>query len=163
MDNVLLSSDKMDWETPYEFFTKIDHIFHFSLDVCADDSNTKCLHFYSKEDNSLTKTWQGICWMNPPYGREITKWLEKASKEITKEEKTIIIALVPARTETVYHFKYVYPFAKAILYIAGRIRFVGATNSAPFPSELIIYANCNIDKELELLRETKIGHLTIIN
>lgn len=66
------------WATPEYLFKELDREFHFTLDVCADETNHKCEHYFSKEIDGLSQPWDGVCWMNPPYGREIGKWVEKA-------------------------------------------------------------------------------------
>ena len=66
------------WATPEYLFKELDREFHFTLDVCADETNHKCERYFSKEIDGLSQPWDGVCWMNPPYGREIGKWVEKA-------------------------------------------------------------------------------------
>ena len=66
------------WATPQYLFDKLNQEFGFTLDVCADESNHKTGAYFSKEDDGLRQEWTGVCWMNPPYGREIGKWVKKA-------------------------------------------------------------------------------------
>ena len=75
---VLFSSRRNSWETPQSFFDILNEEFNFELDVCATSENTKCKKYYSPEEDGLKQEWKGICWMNPPYGREIEKWMKKA-------------------------------------------------------------------------------------
>lgn len=80
---VHFSSKSDDWETPQAFFDQIQDEFRLNWDVCADESNAKLgkFKYFSKEDDGLSKDWSGLrCWMNPPYGREIGKWVKKASQ-----------------------------------------------------------------------------------
>lgn len=78
---VMLSSEDMTWGTPQDFFDKLNQEFHFTLDPCATKETAKCLKYYTKEDDGLSKSWDNeIVFCNPPYGREIGKWVEKASK-----------------------------------------------------------------------------------
>jgi phage N-6-adenine-methyltransferase len=74
----LMSSDSYDWGTPQEFFNKVDQEFGFTLDVCASWWNAKCERFFSIEDDGLSQEWSGVVWMNPPYGKDIAKWMSKA-------------------------------------------------------------------------------------
>lgn len=74
----LMSSNTNLWATPKAFFAMMDEEFHFELDVCATAENAKCKRFYTAADDGLSKAWHGMCWMNPPYGREIGKWVKKA-------------------------------------------------------------------------------------
>ena len=77
----LFSSKDQTWETPIDFFNKLDSIFKFELDVAASDDNHKCDKYYTEETDGLAQDWEGVCWMNPPYGRHQIKWIEKASEE----------------------------------------------------------------------------------
>ena len=74
----MMTSNTDLWETPQEFFNKLDAEFGFDLDVCALPENAKCRRFYTPDDDGLLMPWDGVCWMNPPYGREIRHWVRKA-------------------------------------------------------------------------------------
>ena len=131
------SSDRMDWETPDDFFELLNDEFKFTLDVCADKNNTKCKRFITKEMNAFKKSWEGeICWMNPPYGKEIGNWMKKAYEESRKG--CTVVCLIPSRTDTKYWHDYAMK-AKEIRFVKGRLRFVGADSSAPFPSCIVIF------------------------
>ena len=133
----LFTSDRPDWETPAELFALYDAQYHFTLDVCATANNAKCKHFFTVEDDGLRQSWAGeVCWCNPPYGREVGAWVEKAAHEMTRTK--LIAVLLPARTDTAWWHDYVAPFA-SIDFLRGRVRFVGADSSAPFPSAVAIY------------------------
>lgn len=67
-----------EWATPEYLFDILDREFHFTLDVCADETNHKCGRYFSKEQDGLKQDWSGVCWMNPPYGRTIGDWVKKA-------------------------------------------------------------------------------------
>jgi len=74
---VHFSSSNNNWGTPQDFFDKLNEEFHFELDVCATAENAKCKKYYSPEEDGLKQEWKGVCWMNPPYGREIWKMDEE--------------------------------------------------------------------------------------
>ena len=74
----LFTSNTDEWATPQDFFDKLNAEFHFDLDVCATKENAKCKRYFTKEQNGLKQEWKGICWMNPPYGRQISLWVYKA-------------------------------------------------------------------------------------
>lgn len=79
--NVHFSSKTNDWATPQDFFDELNKEFGFELDVCASSKNAKCLNFFSEEDDGLKQNWDNKrIFMNPPYGREIGKWVKKASE-----------------------------------------------------------------------------------
>ena len=137
LNKSLFSSDRMDWETPNELFNQWNSKFNFTLDVCALPKNAKCQSFFTPEEDGLTKDWSGErCWMNPPYGKDIVKWVKKASEEAKKG--SLIVALLPARTDTAWFHKYVLPYAD-LVFLRGRVRFVGESSSAPFPSIIAQY------------------------
>lgn len=138
MNTELMFSSETDlWETPQEFFNKLDAKFHFTLDVAANDQNHKCERYYTRQQDGLSQPWDGVIWCNPPYGREIGKWVEKAYKE-NCERGTIVVMLLPARTDTRWFHNYIYGKAD-IQFIKGRLKFGGGKNSAPFPSMVVTY------------------------
>jgi len=133
--SVHFSSSTDLWETPQDFFDKLDEEFNFTLDVCATDENAKCDEYFTKEDDGLTQVWQGVCWMNPPYGREIIHWMHKAYTE--SQHGNTVVCLVPARTDT--NWWHTYAMKGEIRFIKGRLKFGGHRNSAPFPSAVVIF------------------------
>lgn len=136
MNTDLMFSSKTDlWSTPQDFFDKLNNKYNFSLDVCSDGVNNKCEAFYTKEIDGLTQKWEGVCWMNPPYGREITKWMEKAYK--SSLEGATVVCLVPARTDTAWWHDYA--MKGEIEFIRGRLKFGGNKNPAPFPSAVVVF------------------------
>jgi len=76
--------------------------------------------------------------MNPPYGRKIVKWVEKAYIE-SKKTGTTVVALLPARTDTKWFHEYIYMKAKEIRLIKGRLKFGDSKNPAPFPSMIVVF------------------------
>jgi phage N-6-adenine-methyltransferase len=137
LNSGMFSSASDEWETPQEFFDALDAVFHFMLDVCAARDNAKCKRYYTKAENGLSREWSGICWMNPPYGREISLWVKKAY-ESSLTEGTVVVCLLPARTDTRWWHDYVLKRAGRIWFIRGRLRFSGK-GPAPFPSALVVF------------------------
>ena len=79
MNTDLMFSSATDmWATPQDFFDRLNTVFRFNVDVCALPDNAKCGEYFTPDMDGLAQPWQGVCWMNPPYGREIGKWVEKA-------------------------------------------------------------------------------------
>ena len=133
----MFSSKTDDWETPQNLFDQLNNEFHFNIDVCATSKNKKCDVWYGKEIDGLKQDWtKRCCWMNPPYGREIGKWVQKAYKESCKG--CTVVCLLPARTDTKWFHDYIYNKAE-IRFIKGRLKFGQAKNSAPFPSMIVIF------------------------
>ena len=134
MNKGLFTSNTPEWETPQELFDELDREFEFQIDVCAKTENTKCIDWFSPEENGLEQNWNyRRCWMNPPYGREIGKWVKKASQI----QGGVVVCLLPARTDTKWFHDYIYNKAE-IRFLKGRIRFSGK-GPAPFPSMIVIF------------------------
>jgi site-specific DNA-methyltransferase (adenine-specific) len=135
----LFSSQNPSWSTPQELFDEMDAEFGFTLDPCADDDNHKCGRYYTKEQDGLAQDWSGeVVFCNPPYGRQIGKWVEKAFREVYAGGCRTAVLLLPARTETKWFHDFIYHRAE-IRFIRGRIRFDGAVYNAPFPSMVVIF------------------------
>ncbi len=136
---VMFSSKTGDWATPQDFFDKLNWRFGpFDLDACASPHNTKCSNFLTEAEDGLSRSWEGhAVFVNPPYGRGIDKWIEKAYNE-SKKENTKVVMLIPARTDTKYWHNYVMK-ASEIHFVKGRLKFGDSENSAPFPSAVIVF------------------------
>ena len=139
MNKVLFSSEKEDWETPEWLFEELDNEFNFTLDPCCSLENRKCKKYYTKEEDGLKQDWGGNhVFVNPPYGRKSTaEWIEKCYNEAQKKD-TIVVLLIPARTDTKAFHEFIYNKAE-IRFIKGRLKFGNSLNSAPFPSMICIF------------------------
>ena len=137
VSETLFQSNKMDWGTPQAFFDLLDREFEFTLDACASAGNAKCRRYWTQEDDALKQTWPGRVWCNPPYGRDIGDWVRKAFQESLRG--SIVVLLIPARTDTAYWHNYVMRAAE-VRFVRGRLTFEGADNSAPFPSAVVVFA-----------------------
>ena len=130
------SSDRMDWETPQSLFNSLDEEFHFTLDAASTDANAKCGHHYTPEHSGLDADWAGeTVFCNPPYGRELPKWVEKCAHEALKPE-TKVVMLIPSLTDTRWFHQWIYGHAQ-IRFLKGRLRFETqgiAGDAAPLPS-----------------------------
>ena len=138
----LLSSARLDWETPPDLFAVLDAEFHFTLDVAANPANAKCAVWFGPGspvgvEDALTAEWSGVVWINPPYGREIGRFVAKAHSEARAGHCTVV-ALIPARTDTEWWHEHVMR-AGEIRFLRGRLQFVGAQHPAPFPSCIVIW------------------------
>lgn len=139
-----LTSLTDNWETPQLFFEALDAEFGFTLDVCANADNAKCSTYFDVTQDGLRQDWRttGAVWMNPPYGRTISKWIAKAYA--TAQHGQTVVCLVPARTDTAWWHDYC---AKGeVRFIRGRIRFGNATSGAPFPSAVVIFRGVEVEK-----------------
>lgn len=78
----MFSSNTAEWATPQAFFDELNKEFDFTLDPCATPQNAKCARYFTKEVDGLKQSWRGErVYCNPPYGRDIGKWVEKAHNE----------------------------------------------------------------------------------
>lgn len=134
--DVMYSSETDLWSTPQDFFDKLNTVFKFTLDVCANADNAKCRRYYTIEQDGLEQEWEGVCWMNPPYGRAISAWVKKAF-ESADELGSTIVCLLPARVDTRWWHDYC--SQAEVHFIKGRLKFSGAKNSAPFPSAVVVF------------------------
>lgn len=133
---LFFSSASAEWSTPQNLFDELRKEFNFSIDVCATKNNAKCNRYFSAEDDGLKQVWSGSCWMNPPYGREIGKWVRRAAE--SAGAGTIVVALLPARTDTRWFHGYILDKAE-IRFIKGRLKFGASKNAAPFPSMIVVW------------------------
>ena len=137
MNAALLSSATEEWATPDDFFRTLDAEFHFTLDPCSTDDNAKCAKHYTKAQDGLAQDWTGErVFCNPPYGREMPKWIAKCAEHGMRGG--VAVMLIPARTDTRAFHDYIYHKAE-IRFIRGRLKFGGVKNSAPFPSMVVVF------------------------
>lgn len=130
-----------EWLTPPEIIRALGT---FDLDPCSPVNrpwNTARKH-YTVEDDGLSRIWEGRVWLNPPYGPETGRWLERMAEH---EEG---IALIFARTETDMFFRWGWEQADAMLFLRGRLHFhyvdgTRAKANAGGPSVLIAYGWTN--------------------
>ena len=139
---VMFSSANEVWETPQDFFDKLNEEFHFNLDPCALPENAKCEKYFTPEQDGLIQDWGGYrVFCNPPYGRKLKTWVRKCYEEGQKPN-TIVVMLIPARTDTSFFHDYIYHHAE-IRFVRGRLKFGGCDDPAPFPSMVVIFGNNN--------------------
>jgi len=134
--NIHFKSETDMWATPQELFNGLNVEFKFDLDPCAIAENAKCKDFYTPEQDGLIQNWgQSAVFMNPPYGRAIKAWMQKAYE--SSLQGATVVCLVPARTDTAWWHDYA--MKGEIRLLRGRLKFGGHKNSAPFPSAVIIF------------------------
>src|SRR3990167_8480060 len=93
-------------------YTGLKEEFNFNFDPCPLNS----------KENGLIKEWGTRTFVNPPYGREIGKWVKKSHEESFKGK--IVVMLMPVRTDTNYFHDYILGKAE-IRFIKGRLKFKG--------------------------------------
>jgi site-specific DNA-methyltransferase (adenine-specific) len=129
-------SNRHDWGTPADLYKMLDDKFHFTVDVCAQSHNAKHSRYFTPEQDGLKQNWGGeVAFCNPPYGREIGKWVKKAS-----ESMGTVVMLIPARTDTKWFHDYIYTNESAqVFFLRGRVKFDGQKQGAPFPSMVVVF------------------------
>ena len=129
---------KQEWATPDSLFVPLNEEFGFTLDVAASSDNAKCRQYIDREANALSCSWQGVCWLNPPYGDDgyrIVDWVKKAHQEATRG--CTVVMLVPARTNT--NWWHDYCMKAEVRFIRGRPKFGNAIHGLPQPLAIVIF------------------------
>lgn len=129
-------SATVEWATPDDIFSPLANEFAFAMDVAANDANAKCKEFISREQNGLETPWRGVCWCNPPYGRDLSKWVRKAVWETWNGVTTVM--LIPVRSNTAWWHELCIPFGE-IRFVRGRPKFGGADEGLPWPLAIIVF------------------------
>ncbi len=124
--NVHFQSQRLDWKTPKAVYQILNAEFNFDHDPCP----------VKPKRDGLKSDWGKCNFVNPPYGREVGKWVKKGYEE-WKRGKTVVF-LVPSRTDTQWWHDYCMK-ATEIRFIKGRLKFDDQKNPAPFPSAIVIF------------------------
>lgn len=141
---------EVDWWTPPEVFEKLG--LEFDLDPASPEGGVPWLptkYYYTKEHNGLEKNWFGNVWLNPPYGRFTGDWLDKFI------EHGRGIALVFARTETIWFHKYALQ-ADSLLFTKGRFKFAKNGVQKDYASIGSLFIACG-DQNSEALKNSGMG------
>ena len=125
---VHFSSQRLDWKTPKAVYQVLDAEFHFDFDPCPTNP----------QFDGLNVRWGSCNFVNPPYGRELPKWIEKSWYEYHSRDNVTVVLLIPSRTDTRWWHDYCMK-ATEIRFIRGRLKFDDQKNSAPFPSAIVIF------------------------
>lgn len=139
----LLSSARLDWETPPELFVALDMEFKFRMDAAANAANAKCPLWLGPgspiAEDALSVDWpDGPVFLNPPYGRLVGRFVAKAHEQSRRGAVAPVVALLPARPDTQWWARHVMQ-AYEVWFIRGRVTFVGAPHPAPFPSCIVVW------------------------
>lgn len=144
MDQIIFHSTEQgseEYETPPDLFNKISKFFGpFDLDVASSSENKKCKNFFTKKCNALDQQWIGKVWCNPPYGKQISLWLEKAIKEIEIGNCISATFLIPARTDTKWFHSIIADYATFVFFVKGRVKFIGGKHTSTFPSMVVHFS-----------------------
>jgi len=135
--NNKFKSESSEYETPNEIFIPLQKEFNLKLDVCATKENAKCNLFFTKEDDALDKDWDKNFWMNPPFGRSLKKWVQKAYEESEKGVTGVMI--LPVRSNTIWWHKFIIDTKAEVRFLKGEIKFSNQKNGLWLPFAIIIF------------------------
>jgi phage N-6-adenine-methyltransferase len=139
---------RSEWATPQDLFDRLNAEFHFTLDAAASKLNHKCEKFFTVKDNGLKQPWSGTVWCNPPYGKAVPLWLQKAIEE--QAHGVTSVFLVFARTDTGWFHDLVLPHAE-IRFLRGRVKFVhptlGTGNNPALGSMVLVFRGKHAKKQ----------------
>lgn len=137
IDNNSFKSKSQEYETPNEIFEPLQKEFSIELDVCATKQNSKCDWFFTKESDALQLAWTKNFWMNPPFGRDLKKWVQKAYEESQKGVTGVLI--LPVRSNTHWWHKYIIDTKSEVRFLKGETKFVGHERGLWLPFAIVIF------------------------
>lgn len=124
--------DSDQWATPWPIVRDLEREFgFFDLDPCAQPATAKAPKFFTPADDGLSLPWFGKVFMNPPYSMP-GAWCKKAHEEVTSGLAELVVALIPASTDTRWFHEWVKERAQ-IRFVRGRVRFLG-WEGTPIPA-----------------------------
>ncbi len=122
------SDASVEWYTPPEFIEMaLEVLKEIDLDPASNELAQgwiKAAHYYTQADDGLAQEWKGRIWCNPPYGRQVNKWLEKALASY-QDEKAEAIILLLNRTGASW-YKHLLRQVTAVCEVDKRIAFIDA-------------------------------------
>lgn len=141
----LMTSARDDWQTPECVLERVRQVADIGLDPCPGANGNHVGAANVAKGNGLALPWRPmvqadeLVYVNPPYGIAILEWMRKCAFEARYGVE--IVALVPARTDTRW-FSIIWRTSQAVCFWRGRLTFVGAKDSAPFPSAVAYWGSC---------------------
>ena len=141
----LFSSNSVEWETPRWVMDLIREEFDLGLDVCASPQNAQCDRFLTEKDDAIQEEWGGLAqgsavWMNPPWGRGIGRFVERAREQASKHG-LIVVCLLPSSTDTRWWCDHVMRSTQ-VRFIRGRLHFIredGHTGPCTKGSAVVVF------------------------
>ena len=115
------SSFSGDWATPFQLIEALRTEFPFTLDACASPETAISDQWFGTENGKGPTEWAGVVWCNPPYGKGVDEWIEKAIDQ--SQRGATVVLLLPARTDTKWFHELALPFAAEIRFLRGRLSF----------------------------------------
>jgi len=160
--SVHFTSKSQTWNTPKDFFDKLDAVWGFEVDTACLEESALCKEYFTPETDGLNSSWNNkVCWNNPPYN-DIKSWTQKCYVEFIAG--STVVQLIPSRTDTKAFHDYAFEYATCICFIKGRLKFDNPSlpswteddshkkSPAPFPSCLVIFDNDLTDEKMKVLK-----------
>ncbi|MBK8772359.1 MAG: adenine methyltransferase [Rhizobiales bacterium] len=138
VDQSWFNAKSVEYGTPDSIWKPLDKEFGFTLDVASTHENALCANHYTPAEDGLVQPWSGVCWMNPPYGRVMQKWVRKAHAEWKRG--CCVVALIPARTNTGWWHDCIQDIA-TVRFIRGEVAFKGFERGLWMPMCVVIWQN----------------------
>jgi phage N-6-adenine-methyltransferase len=146
---IIGESINVEYSTPLEIVNPLIEEFSLTIDVCASSENNKLPTYWTKEEDALSKEWIGNCWMNPPFSRNLGKWVKKAHNE-SKINGGTKVCLIPVRSNTKWWADIC--MDAEIRFINGEVKFNNEQRGLWLPMCILIFGE-----------KAKIGNFSIIN
>lgn len=142
-------SETIEYSTPVSLFHPLAIEFNLKRDVCATKDNTKLPMYWEIKDDALNQEWKEDCWMNPPFNRQLSKWVKKAHSESLKNKNTIV-CLIPVRSNTKWWRNTIKD--AEVRFIIGEVNFNNLKRGLWLPMCIVIFGN-----------KAKVGSFSFIN
>ena len=142
-------SDSIEYSTPLKIVNPLIDEFGITKDVCASINNYKLSDYWTKEDNALAQFWIGNCWMNPPFSKDLNKWVKKACNDAIQFGGTKV-CLIPVRSNTKWWAEV--SVQSEIRFINGEVNFNDAERGLWLPMCIMIFGD-----------KAKVGTFSIID
>ena len=152
-----VKNKSVDWYTPPWIFNRIG--LTFDLDPCHPEEKIPWIpvnRTFNIKDDGLKQPWDGLVWLNPPYGKHTLQWVEKMHLHRNG------ILLVFSRTDCKWYQNYVAQ-ADVILFLRGRVSFVdgfGVTSNNGAGCGSLLAGWGEIAKQA-LINMSDCGHLVV--
>ena len=139
------------WATPPDVLERLYVVTggSFDLDPCSPGrgrSRVRAREHFDPVDDGLAHQWHGDVYMNPPYGRTIGAWVAKAREEAGAGRARMVVALLPARTDTAWWHRDIAGKAHVWL-IRKRLSFGDGDAPAPFPSAIVLWGGSDVHRD----------------
>lgn len=146
------------WGTPQDMFDKLDSVFNFKIDLCADHTNHKCDLYVTKnldlmspkveETVDIFSSEDDYLWINPPYQRN-GKTGNYVQRAIDVAGSRGVVCLIPVSAGSQWWLDHVWANFDLFIF-PRRFNFEGAGNQAMFDCSIARSASSGQTKTLAI-------------